>query len=285
MSQLREQMTDAMTVRGFSPRTHQSYLMAVRDLARYYHLPPDQLSVDQLQAYFLYLVKERGLSDASCRLYLNAIRFFYLQVLQWKAFDVTLQVPKRKQRIPELLQRAEIERLVQACENLKHRTLLLTCYGCGLRVSELVKLKLRHIDSERGLLRIEQGKGAKDRHVILSATLLDKLRAYWRVERTKRWLFPNDLHPDEHLAIGTPQKVFRRAKQRAGIKKVGGIHSLRHAYASHQLRAGMPVQQLQYQLGHRSIQSTLRYVHWVFSDSQRDQGGADLISALTLSDE
>ena len=285
MTQLREQMIDAMTVRGFSPRTHKSYLMAVRDLARYYHQPPDQLSVDQLQAYFLYLVKERHLSDASCRLYLNAIRFFYLEVLKQETFDVTVQVPKRKQRIPELLQRAEIVRILKACDNLKHRTLLLTCYGCGLRVSELVKLKLRHIDSERGLLRIEQGKGAKDRHVILSATLLDKLRAYWRVERTKRWLFPNEQHPDEPLAICTPQKVFRRAKQRAGIDKVGGIHSLRHAYASHQLQAGMPVQQLQYQLGHRSIQSTLRYVHWVFSDSQRDPGGADLISALALGDE
>jgi integrase/recombinase XerD len=285
MTQLREQMIDAMTVRGFSPRTHQSYLMAVKDLARYYHLPPDQLSIDQLQAYFLYLVKERGLSDASCRLYLNAIRFFYREVLKQAAFDVTLQVPKRKQRIPELLQRTEIVRILQACDNLKHRTLLLTCYGCGLRVSELVKLKLRHIDGERGLLRIEQGKGAKDRHVILPPALLARLRAYWRTQRARDWLFPNDLHPDEHLAIGTPQKVFRRAKQQAGIDKVGGIHSLRHAYASHQLQAGMPVQQLQYQLGHRSIQSTLRYVHWVFSDAQGDSGGADLISALALSDE
>ncbi|MCU7806068.1 MAG: site-specific integrase [Candidatus Thiodiazotropha sp. (ex Lucinoma borealis)] len=285
MTQLREQMIDAMTVRGFSPRTHQSYLMAVRDLARHTHQPPDQLSVDQLQAYFLYLVKERGLSDASCRLYLNAIRFFYLQVLKRSAFEVTLQVPKRKQRIPELLQRTEIQRIIQACTNLKHQTLLLTCYGCGLRVSELVKLKLRHIDSERGLLRIEQGKGAKDRHVILLPALLTRLRSYWRTQRSDVWLFPNDQRPNEPLSICTPQKVFRRAKQQAGIDKMGGIHSLRHAYATHQLQAGMPVQQLQYQLGHRSIQSTLRYVHWVFSDSQRDQGGADLISALALSDE
>jgi len=220
MTQLRQQMIDAMTVRGFSPRTHQSYLMAVKDLARYTHLPPDQLSIDQLQAYFLYLVKERGLSDASCRLYRNAIRFFYLEVLKQATFDLTLQVPKRKQRIPELLQRTEVKRIIQACANLKHRTMLLTCYGSGLRVSELVKLKLRHIDSERGLLRIEQGKGAKDRHVILSPGLLEKLRTYWRVQRSKDWLSPNDLHPDEPLSICTPQKVFRRAKQEAGIDKV-----------------------------------------------------------------
>ena len=284
MTQLREQMIDAMTLRGFSPRTHQSYLMAVKDLARYYKRPPDQLNEDELQAYFLYLVKERGLSDASCRLYRNAIRFFYRQVLKQDAFDVQLQVPRRKQRIPELLQRAEIVRLLQACSNLKHRTLLLTCYGCGLRVSELVALRPRYIDAERGLLRIEQGKGGKDRHVILPATLLRHLRDYWRIVKPEHWLFPNERHPDEALSISTPQKVYQRAKRQAGIEKVGGIHGLRHAYATHQLQAGMPVQQLQYQLGHSSIQSTLRYVHWVFSDSQRDQGGIDLIAALGLSD-
>ena len=285
MTQLREQMIDAMKVRGFSTNTHKSYLAAIRDLAKYYHLPPDQLNTDQLQGYFLYLVKERGLSDASCRLYRNAIRFFYLQVLLQKRFDVTLHVPKRAQRIPELLQRKEISRIIQACTNRKHRTLLLTCYGCGLRVSELVKIKPRHIDSERGLLHIEQGKGAKDRNVILAPALLQHLRDDWRVQRPDHWLFPNDRHPDEPLSIGTPQKVYRRAKQQAGIEKVGGIHGLRHAYATHQLQAGMPVQQLQYQLGHRSIQSTLRYVHWVFNDSSRDPGGADLIAALVLGDE
>ena len=285
MTQLREQMIDAMTVRGFSPSTHKCYLSAVRDLARYTHRPPDQLSTEQLQDYFLYLVKERGLSDASCRVYRNAIRFFYLQVLKQESFDVTLHVPKRAQRIPELLQRSEVKRIIKACANLKHRTLLLTCYGCGLRVSELVKIKLRHIDSERGLLRIEQGKGAKDRNVILPAALLNQLRDYWRVQRSDHWLFPNEQHPGEPLSICTPQKIYRRIKQQVGIEKVGGIHALRHAYATHQLQAGMSVQQLQYQLGHRSIQSTLRYVHWVFTDNPQDRGGIDLISALTLNDE
>lgn len=284
MTQLREQMIDAMTVRGFSPRTHQSYLMAVKDLARYYHRAPDQLSEDELQAYFLYLVKERHLSDASCRLYLNGIRFLYREVLKQASFDVPLQVPRRKQRIPELLQRSEIVSILQACANHKHRTLLLTCYGCGLRVSELVKLKLRHIDSERGLLRIEQGKGGKDRNVILPPALLKCLRNYWRIEKPTLWLFPNEQHPDEALSISTPQKVFKRAKQQVGITKVGGIHSLRHAYASHQLQAGMPVQQLQYQLGHRNIQSTLRYVHWVMSDQGKTGSGTDLIADLDLSD-
>ena len=140
MTPLRQKMIDAMQVRGFSVRTHESYLSAVRDLARYYHRSPDQLNTRELQAYFLYLVKERGLSGASCRLYLNGIRFLYLQVLNWDAFKVELHVPKAAQRIPELLTRAEVGQILSACKNTKHRMMLTTCYGCGLRVSELVAL-------------------------------------------------------------------------------------------------------------------------------------------------
>ena len=149
MTLLRQKMMDAMQLRGFSVRTHQSYLSAVSDLSRYYHRPPDQLNVDELQAYFLYLVKERGLSGASCRLYLNGIRFLYLQVLGWDALKVKLQVPKAAQRIPELLTCVEVGQILSACKNIKHRMMLTTCYGCGLRVSELVALKVRDIDGER----------------------------------------------------------------------------------------------------------------------------------------
>jgi integrase len=271
-------MMDAMQMRGFSVRTHESYLAAVRDLARYYQRPPDQLNVDELQAYFLYLVKERGLSGASCRLYLNGIRFLYLQVLNWSSFDIQLQVPKAAQRIPELLTRAEVGQILSACRNPKHRMLLMTCYGCGLRVSELVALKVRDIDSERQLLRIEQGKGAKDRQVIISTSLLEKLRGYWRRYRPALWLFPRR---DTNIAlnISTPQRAFTRAKRCAGIDKVGGIHSLRHAYATHQLEAGLPVHQLQRLLGHQNIHSTLRYVHWV-PGYQAGHAGTDLIGAL-----
>lgn len=278
MTPLRQKMMDAMQVRGFSVRTHESYLAAVRDLARYYQRPPDQLNVDELQSYFLYLVKERGLSGASCRLYLNGIRFLYLQVLNWSSLDIQLQVPKAAQRIPELLTRAEVGQILSACRNPKHRMLLMTCYGCGLRVSELVALKVRDIDSERQLLRIEQGKGAKDRQVIISASLLEKLRGYWRRYRPALWLFPRR---DTSIAlnISTPQRVFTRAKRCAGIDKVGGIHSLRHAYATHQLEAGLPVHQLQRLLGHQNIHSTLRYVHWV-PGYQAGQAGTDLIGAL-----
>ena len=159
MTPLRQQMIDAMTVRGFSPRTHESYLYAVTQLAAYYHRSPDQITIDEQRAWFLYLVKERHLSPASYRLYLNGLKCLYLQVLKQAEFDVEIPVPRRAQRIPELLTRSEVRTIIEACHHPKHRMLLLTCYGCGLRVSELVKLRLRDIDNDRSVLRAEQGKG------------------------------------------------------------------------------------------------------------------------------
>jgi integrase/recombinase XerD len=282
MTPLRQQMIDAMQLRGFSVRTHKSYLAAVYDLARYYHRSPDQLGIDEIQSYFMYLVKERGLSGATCRLYLNAIRFLYLQVLEWPSFDVTIHVPKRAQRIPELLTRREVASILSACANPKHRMMLMTCYGCGLRVSELVAIKVRHVDGERHLLRVEQGKGSKDRAVILSDTLLKRLRRYWRAYRPQPWLFPNSQLPDQPLSIDTAQRVFKVTKRHSGIQKVGGIHSLRHAYATHQLENGLPVHQLQKLLGHQNIQSTLRYVHWVPNYRQGEVNSRDLLAALEV---
>ena len=280
MTPLRQQMISAMRQRGFSVRTHESYLYAVTDLARYFHQPPDQLRPNHIQNYFVYLVQERNLSSASCRLYLNGLRFFYLQVLHWPQFDIPVALPKRQRKIPELLTRTEVRRIIDASPNEKSRTMLLTCYGCGLRVSELVALKVRHIDSERGLLRIEQGKGGKDRLVVLPLALLRQLRMYWRRYHPDPWLFPNSHEPHLPLGISTTQRRFTRAKNRAGIMKVGGIHSLRHAYATHQLEQGLPVHQLQHQLGHRQLTTTLRYVHWVSSYQQGSGGFSDLIGQL-----
>ncbi len=280
MSPLRQQMIDALQMRGLSPRTHESYLRAVTDLAKYYHRSPDQVSGEELQQFFLYLVKERTFSASSCRLYLNALRFFYLHVLGRDSFGVKIVVPKREQRIPELLMRSEVADILSACDNLKHRMLLSTCYGCGLRVSELVKLECRHIDGERQLLRVEQGKGAKDRAVVISPVLLGSLRDYWSRLRPPQWLFPGR-YQAKPMPKETAQKIFYQAKKQAGVSKVGGIHSLRHAYATHQLEAGMPIHQLQQQLGHQNIQSTLRYAHWT-PGHQVGKSGADLLADLEV---
>lgn len=282
MTPLRQQMIEAMRQRGFSIRTHQSYLAAVSDLARYYRRSPAELNVDDLQAYFRHLALERSLSGASCRVYLHAVRFFYLQVLKWPSFDVPFVIPKRAQRIPELLTRDEIGRILCACRNPKHRMLLETCYGCGLRVSEVVGLRVRHRDGERHLLRIEQGKGAKDRVVILAPGLLDHLRRYWARYRPSDWLFPSAHDPSTPLSISSAQRLFSQAKAHSGVDKVGGIHSLRHAYATHQLESGLPVHQLQRLLGHGNLQATLRYTHWVPSASRGERGYADLIAGLAV---
>jgi len=276
-------MIEAMRQRGFAQRTHNTYLMVITDLARYFHRPPDTLNTDDLQSFFHHLVQKRGLSAASCRVYLHGVRFLYLQVLHWPSVEVSPVVPKTPQRIPELLTRDEVRRILAACHNPKHRMMLELCYGCGLRVSEVCHLRVRDIDSQRGQLRVAQGKGAKDRMVLLSVTLLDHLRDYWRAYRPPTWLFPSALFPDRALHPSAPQKAFTQAKRQAGVERIGGIHSLRHAYATHVLEQGMPVHQLQRLLGHRSIQSTMRYLHWLPGQQGTSQGPIDLVAGMEVS--
>lgn len=282
MTPLRQKMIDAMQVRGFAARTQQSYLDAIKSLARYAGRSPDTLSEADLQAYFLYLVKERRLSPASCRLHLNAVVFLYRDLLG-RPLHERIHIPKAQQRIPELLTRAEVAAIVRACPNARQRMLLLVCYGCGLRISELVHLQVRDIDGERCLLRVTQGKGAKDRLVELSPILLGQLRRYWRRFHPRLWLFPGR-DRSRPLSTDSAGKVFKRAKALAGVNKIGGIHSLRHAYATHQLAAGMPLVKLQAQLGHRSVQTTLRYLHWLPQSAGGD-AVVDLLIDLEVDDE
>jgi integrase len=280
MTALRQQMIDAMTVRGFAPSTHESYLYAVTQLAAYYHRSPDKMGIEDIKNWFVYLVKNRHLSAATCRLYLNGIRFLYLQVLQDRAFDVAVPLPRYPQRIPELLTREEVRRIIAACGNRKHHSMLQCLYGCGLRVSELVAIRLKHIDSERRLLRIDQSKGNKDRLVPIPPSLIKILRDYWQQQRPHPtdWLFPRQCHLNQHLGISSIQRAYRQAKQAASVNKTGGIHSLRHAYATHQLAAGLPVHQLQQLLGHTSLKSTLRYVHWLPAQSLAQPKEIDLLA-------
>jgi len=244
MTPLRAKMIKAMKMRGFAERTHQSYLAAVTDLARYYRRSPECLSVAEVNGYFEYLVTERKLAATSCWLSFNGIRFLYVDVLGWPKTDLAIALPKRPQRIPQLLTRAEVARILAACRHPDYRMMLTLDYGCGLRLSELLALKVDHIDGERRLLRVEQGKGAKDRLVPLSPTLLEQLRDYWRCYRPREWLFPGRV-PGRALSPTSLQKVYTRVKHQAQVRKVGGIHALRHAYATHLLEAGLPVHRLQ----------------------------------------
>jgi len=172
-----------------------------------------------------------------------------------------------------------VHAILSEVRNPKHLMMLRLCYGCGLRVAELVSVQVRNIDGERHLLRVVQGKGAVDRAVIVSPTLLTYLRRYWAAYRPKTWLFPGR-QPELPIAMESPQRAFTAAKRRAGIEKIGGIHSLRHAYATHQLEAGVPVHQLQRLLGHRSLQATTRYLRWIPGYRPGDKASQDLLATL-----
>lgn len=281
MTPLRQKMINAMRQRGFSNRTHESYLGAVTRFSRFYRRALEAAEPDDVASYFEYLVREREASASTCRVHYGALRFLYEKVLERPAAMDKVVLPKRGQRLPGLLSAGEIRALISATDNLKHRSLLCTCYGCGLRVSELVALRVKDIDGERRVLRVEQGKGGKDRDVALSEATLEQLRRYWSRYRPGEYLFPND-NSREPLHVSTPQKVYLQCKREAGIEKRGGIHALRHAYATHQLEAGMPVHQLQRALGHRSLESTMRYVHWVSEHRSGADTRVDLVAELGL---
>ncbi len=275
MTPLRQKMIDAMILRGFAARTQKSYLYAVTQLAKHYHQSPDKIRNDDIHAFFLYLAKEKKLSSSTCRLHLNALRFLYREVLDRADFGRDIKTPKKPQRIPELLTHQEALAIVNALDNFKHRLLLMTCYGCGLRVSELVSLQVKHLDHERQLIRIEQAKGAKDRLVLMPPSLAHNLVDYQRSHRPGHWLFDGQ-RITRRLSITSAQRLFHRAKQRADIHKQGGIHSLRHAYATYQLEAGMPVHQLQRLLGHTDVRTTMGYVHWI--PHHESNKGMDLLA-------
>lgn len=263
MSALRKQLEADLAIRGMSERTREAYVGALAALAKHYGRSPDRLSQDEVQRYLLYLLTERKLAASSCNVAASAFQFFYRVTLKRGAVEFALPRPKQAQKLPQILAREEIARLFAATENPKHRAMLMTAYGTGLRVSELCHLKLGDIDAARMTIRIEQGKGAKDRYTLLPQRLLGELRRYWLGYRPKHWLFAGERHGTEErpIAVISAQRIFRSAKARAGITKHGGIHALRHAFATHLLEAGVDVHTIQRLMGHGHIGSTLRYFH------------------------
>lgn len=283
MTHLRQQMIDTMLLHGLAQRTQDSYLTGVEDLARYTRQSPDRLSLKQIEQWLLYLVKERQLSPSSCRLYFNSVSFLFNRVLKRDDFaHYGFILPKNRQQIPALLNPGEVAAILSAPARARDRMMLKLCYGCGLRVSELVRVGVSDIDGQQQLLRVTRGKGHKDRLVHIGETLVLHLRRYWCQHRPRVFLFSGQ-KPNTHIGITVPQKAFRQAKQSAGISKPGGIHSLRHAYATHCLQQGVPIHQLQQQMGHKNLSSTVRYTHWL---PQSGEGGClvDLLGELSLDD-
>ena len=260
MSELREKMIKAMELRNFSPRTHTAYLSAVTNLAKHYKKSPEGITQEEVEDYLLYLKKERKLSFSTRNQAISGLKFFFNKTLKNPDMQLRLPIKKTPVKLPEVLSVDEVNRVINAPSNVKHRVILMTAYSAGLRVSELVRLEPRHIVSSRMLILVEDGKGFKDRYTILSKTLLENLRQYWQSYRPIKWLFPST-NPQKHISRSTAQKLFTSAKNKAGVSKGRGIHTLRHCFATHLLEAGYDISTIQKLLGHRHLSTTLVYLH------------------------
>lgn len=286
MTPLRQRMLDALVLRGMAVRTQNSYIDAVARLARHYRRSPDTLSADEVQRFLLHLLRERHLSRSSVNQYGCACRFFYGTVLGLNGDAFQIPLAPAPQHLPEILSREEITRLFAAAAHLKSRTFLMLAYGSGLRLSELCHLRVQHIDShpDRMCIRVEQGKGGKDRYVPLSEDVLHLLRTWWHSAHPRAWLFAGVRDASQPLNAVNAQRWYHQARAAAGITKRGGIHSLRHAYATHLLEAGVDLYSLQQWLGHNHVSTTTRYLHLArpeAPDGARHQPLA-LLSALPV---
>jgi integrase/recombinase XerD len=261
MNPLRQQMVELMTYRNYSLRTHEAYLYHVKHLASYYHRSPEKITEKEVEQWLMFLFLKKKLAPASVMQASNALKFLYCQVLERDDFLLNISLPKREQKIPDLLTPKEVKQIISASKNRKIYAMLSLCYGCGLRVSEVTAVQVNQIDSKNQRLKIVQGKGKKDRMVPITSGVLNVLREYWQYYRSPHYLFYGS-RDEQRLSDNTLQKSYKATKERSGVTKKGGIHALRHAYATHQLDAGMPIHQLKDILGHTDIRTTLRYLHW-----------------------
>lgn len=259
MNELRTRMTNDMILRRLAERTQHAYLGAVSGLARHFATPPDQLNREQIQDYLLYLTVERKLNWSSINVAMCGLRFFYHTTLGWDLPG--LFIPPRKQPVPlpYVYSVEEVERLLKAPANPRDRLLLMTTYATGMRVSEVVKFQVVDIESDRMMIRVNQGKGKKDRYTVLSTRLLAELRDYYRRVHPDAWFFPGQ-DPHRPLNTSTAQRIFNDAKEQAGLQRGKGIHTLRHCFATHLLEAGVDLRTIQELLGHASILTTMRYL-------------------------
>jgi site-specific recombinase XerD len=260
MTKLREQMIQEMTVRGLSTNTQRTYLRAVSQLAEHYGRSPDQISTQDIKAYLFHLHQNKKRSASTCNVKAGALRFLYHQTLGRSHTEFDIPIARKSTKLPHALSRDEVARLLSSTHFLKHRVLFLVAYSTGMRVSEVVKLRSGDIDSDRMVIRVEQGKGNKDRLVLLSPRLLKELREHFRREQPGQYLFASR-DGRGHLCAAALKHAFSKAKRNAEIKKPGGIHMLRHSFATHMLEAGVDLHTLQRLLGHRSMRTTARYLH------------------------
>ena len=260
MTPLRRRMTEDLILHNRSPKTIRTYINWVADFARHFHASPDRLGPEHVRSYLLHLIQER---QVSCNVHKQArlaLQFLYRVTLGREWVVEKVACPKAPKKLPVVLSQDEMARFLDALRNPKHRALLMTAYAAGLRLSEVARLRVEDIDSARMVIHVRQGKGHKDRDVMLSPRLLAVLRAYWAKDRPRPYLFPGR-QPDRPVSPRTVQMVCRRALEASGLSKHVHMHTLRHSFATHLLESGTDLRTIQVLLGHHSFSTTARYIH------------------------
>ena len=277
MTLLRQRMLEDMQIRNFSQNTQRSYLQQISLFARHFRRSPDGLGPENIRAYQLYLTKEKKLAPSSILIATSALRFLYTVTMKrpWDVEEV-LPMPKKPQTLPVILSPEEVRQFLSFVPRRKARTALTVCYATGLRVSEAIALKPTDIDSQRMTIRVTQGKGQKDRDVMLSEQLLSILRDWYRFARPTEWLFPGVI-PGSHITRSGIENACTLAHERSGLSKPVTPHSLRHAFACHLLEYGTDLRTIQLLLGHRSLSTTARYLRLATSKVCATRSPLDLL--------
>jgi len=272
-----KQCKSEFKLRGYSPKTCENYLWHIKHFICFYTKDLEELSDPEIRRYLFHLLNREEESRSFVTQAVSAIKFLYREILHLGHITVNLPRPKREQKLPDVLSQQEVSRILEKVTNLKHRAILYLVYSAGLRVGEVVRLKLGDIDSDRGLVHVRQGKGRKDRYTLLSQLTLEVLREYFREYRPVKWLFPG-VQPDRHLTERSVQKIFEQACEKAGINKDVSVHTLRHSFATHLLEGGTDLRYIQELLGHTSSKTIEIYTHVSQRDFKRIQRPLDRLN-------
>jgi len=274
-------MLEDLRIRNYAPTTVAAYVRGVAEFAKHFNTPPDRLGPEQIREYQIFLVHEKGVSWPTYIQTICGLRFFYTNTLHQQVSIEHIPLPRMEKKLPVILSREEVTAILEAPKNLSHRTILATMYATGARVSEVALLQIPDIDSSRQVIRIRDGKGNKDRQVMLSPKLLELLRSYWRWRKPKHWLFPGQ-NPERPIHPGSILRACRNAAVTAGISKSVHPHSLRHAFATHLLEAGVDLRTIQILMGHESLATTARYLHVVDTVARSAPSPLDLLNPLDV---
>jgi integrase/recombinase XerD len=260
MTELRRRMLEELRLRNYSPHTQRAYIRCLANFAKHFGTAPDRLGPEHIRDYQLFLVQQKKLSWSPFNQTVCALRFFYHHVLHRKWIIEHIPYPRHEQKLPVVLSPAEVAALFQNTPNLKHRAILMTLYAAGLRVSEVINLRVTDIDRQRQLIFIRQGKGHKDRQLMLSPKLLEILQLYWKRYRPMTWLFPGQC-PERPITQTTVWRICQQARAEAQLAKPVSPHTLRHCFATHLLEAATDLGRIQILMGHRNLKTTARYLH------------------------